>query len=48
MLGTDVIEIQDNNKQMDQEPSIFGNNLWALYIMQALGTFGLAVVVKNT
>ena len=41
LLGTDIIQVSDNNMQLEAEPSIFGNRLWALYLAGMLAGCGL-------
>ena len=41
ILGSDIIQIYDNNKQFQTEPSIFGNHLWVLYLAGVLAGCGL-------
>ena len=47
ILGADIIQIYDNNKQFQTEPSIFGNRLWALYLVGVFAGCGLQIITVN-
>ena len=47
LLGTDIIQVNDNNMQLEAEPSIFGNRLWVLYLASMLAGCGLQILNVN-
>ena len=47
LLGTDIIQVYNNNKQLEAEPSIFGNHLWTLYLVGVFAGCGLQIITVN-
>ena len=47
MYGVDCIDVYDNNADLDKEPSVFANNLWALYTMQICCVCALQLIALN-